>query len=240
MSSRRYMHAVFGAVAMLGVCAGLSAPAQEKKGDPPKKAAPDKAYIYKDMPGKDEEDTRSKSELHFTPYLFMPESNAKLVNVNTKFPITDISPDEKGTCIEISVSDLRANDWAGPAFIPGDKLGAKPAYDFTNDIVVGFGRSVALKFRARTKAKETVRVRFECFGFADGDLRDAIRPTQTPNPDLSVLNDTWKDFSIDITKKAAGLNKVVSPLRVIVRQSENAKTNEVVVYLDDIRIELGK
>jgi len=219
----------------------LSAAGQEKKGEAQEKKeeATPRVWIYKDVPGKGETDKRSEAERYFTPYFFYPESKVKKIQVNAKKAASDLDGGAEGTCLEFTFSDLNANEYAGAGFIPGDSLGEREAYNIAEKLLVGFDRPVFLKFRARTKAKDKVKVRFECFGLGDGRLRDGIK-TQTPDPDLTVLGDSWKDITVDITKKAAGLDSVVSPLRVVVRANENAGKEEIIVYVDDVRFEVGR
>jgi len=199
-----------------------------------------RVWIYRDVPGPKDKDTRTKSELYFQPFFYLPEKKASDISVDIKKPASDIDPDEKGTCVEFSFFNLKANDFAGAGFVPeGDLNTDKPPLNVADSLLTGFGRPVFLKFRARAKPKQTIKVCFESCGLSAGPLVDGIRPAQKPDTYPTVVADKWKEITIDLTKKAAGLDKVACPLKVIVRANENPGKEEITVYVDDIRFEVG-
>ena len=203
-----------------------------------------RVWIYRNVPeeGK-EEDKRAESERHFKPFYFMPEAKANSISVNEQRSVEDIpyNGNGDGTCIEYVFGLNGADDFAVAAMIPGGKLGEKQPFDIINKgLVVGSGRPVFLKFLARTTEGQKVKVRFESGGLSVGKVRDGIRLPQVPNPDPTLLTDEWKVVTIDLTKKAAGLDSVASPLKVIVRSSDNPKQDEITVFVDDVRYEVGQ
>jgi hypothetical protein len=182
----------------------------------------------------------SDSELHFSPFYISPDNKTTDVTINRDKPIEQIDPSGKGTCIEYIFVLRNVNDWASAGFTPGSQLGDKPAYNVAERLTLGSGRPVYLKFQARTLFgnDERARVRFTSGGFASGDLVDGVRPAQTPRPPLTVLNDRWQTITIDMSKKWNGLDRVVNPLQVIVRASDNPGKDEVTVYIKDVRFEV--
>ncbi|HKI36843.1 MAG TPA: hypothetical protein VKA46_33635 [Gemmataceae bacterium] len=228
----------FGIAVVSGLLAlpavGLGQKKEEQKEEPLPRV-----WIYRDMPGTEEKDTRTASERYFTPSFFFPESKASEIVVDPKMPVSKLESGGEGTCVEFAFGLKGVDDWAGAGFIPGDKLGDKSAFNVAEKLLVGFGRPVHLKFRARTKDGQIVKARFESCGVKSGDLRDGIELPQTPKPAVTTLGAKWQDVSIELTKKAAGLDKVVCPLKVVVRANENAGKEQVTVYVDDIRFEIG-
>jgi hypothetical protein len=195
-------------------------------------------WIYRDVPREGETDTLTPSERYFQPFFFFPEAKVSKIVVNDRLPADKLDLDAKGTCVEFTFGLEGADDFAGAGFIPGGKLGAKPPRNVAEKLLVG-GRSVYLKFRARAKEGQTVRARFEACGLSFGDYADGIELPLTPHPDVTVLKDKWQAVTIDLTKKAEGLESVFCPLKVIVRYNENPGKDEVTVYVDDIRFEVG-
>ena len=197
-------------------------------------------WIYKDM-GAD----RSPSEIHFTPFYYSPEAKATDITTNAEFPTKRLDPDGEGTCLSYVFTLNGANDYASAGFMPGSQLGDRPPYDVAKPLAAGFGRPVYLKFRARTANGRRVRVSFTSGGFAKGDLEDGVKPAQSPKEDerthnkVTTLTDKWETFVIDLRKKAAGLDSVVNPLQVIARYNDN-RVDEVTVYVDDVRYEVGQ
>lgn len=198
-----------------------------------------RVWISRDVPPSGQDDPRTPEELYFKPFWLFPESRVTKIQVNEAFPANRLDGDAQGTCVEMVFTLSGANDWVGAGWMAGDHIGDKPPLNLAEKLLVGFDRPVYLKFRARTKAKETVRVHFEAFGFASGDTTDGIRPAQTPQPQVTTLTDKWQTITIDLTKKAAGLEAVVCPLKVIAKADDNPRRDEVTAYVDDLRIEVG-
>jgi hypothetical protein len=234
MTKRMRLIVAGGLLCAFGLLAEPNAGFSQEKGLVPR------VWIYKNVPGPEDKDARKQPELYFAPFFYFPETKASRIIVNVSKPVSDLDPDEKGTCIEFVFFDLGADDYAGAGFVPeGTLKTSKAPLNIAKDLLVGFNRPVYLNLRARTKAKQIVKVRFECGGLAVGTLVDGVRPAQLPVPEVTVLNDKWKDVTIDLTKKAAGLEKVACPLKVIVRANENPGKDEITVYVDDIRFEVG-
>jgi hypothetical protein len=227
MNRRHWLLSLGGALAAAGLALG------QKEDQTPR------VWIYRDVPNTGQKDTRSESERYFAPFFFFPESKARDLSVNINHPASDFDRDEKGTCVEFVFRLAGANDWAGIGFVPGGDVRNKPPLNIAKELLIGFGRPVHLRFRARTKPGQTVRVRFESGGLTVGKTGDGIRFPQVPEPEVTVLKDQWRDITIDLTKKAAGLERVVCPLKVIVRGSENVGKEEITVYVDDICFEVG-
>jgi len=225
----------------LATMASAGALGQEPKQPVSEDAIP-RVWIYRDVPAPGQEDTRSAPERHFTPYLYMPEKGANRISVNVRMPCAELDSEEKGTCVEFLFAMSGVNDWLSAGFIPGGRPGDRPPRNVidSDHFVVGFGRPVFLRFRARTAKGQTANVGFESGGFADGEIKDGIRPAETPKEQPTRLTDKWAQISIDLTKKAGGLNSVASPLRVVVRANENAGRGEILVYVDDVRFEIGE
>jgi hypothetical protein len=84
-----------------------------------------------------------------------------------------------------------------------------------------------------------VKVSFETCGLQTGRHVDGIRLPQTPSPKVTPLDDSWREVTIDLTRKAEGLSFVVCPLKVIVRADDNPGRDELTVYVDEVRFEVG-
>lgn len=215
------------AVLLAGACAVAAQP------------LPDRVWIYRKKLPVGAQPT-SAAEAYFSPFFIFPESATDRVRVNPSKPAADFGPVDEAddTCVEFYFGLAGGDDFVGAGFIPGDKLGAEPAFDLTQHLSVGFGRQVHLKFRARTADGERVRVRFESCGLAAGKLEDGIKLPQTPRPQVTALDDKWQTVSIDLSQKAAGLVSLACPLKVIVRSSDNPNTEEAAVFVDDVRFEI--
>jgi hypothetical protein len=193
-------------------------------------------WVYRNGEGK-----RTPSELYFGsgPTYFSPESKALDISLNAAFPVADLGDQGEGSCIELVFPLASAIDWASAGFIPGGSIGAKPAYNVAEHLAPELGRPVFLRFRARTKAGERVRVKFTSGNFALGALKDGVRPAQRPRNTPTLLTDRWTPVEIDLTPKAAGLESVVVPLQITATAVDNPGKQEVTVYVDDVRYEVG-
>jgi hypothetical protein len=205
--------------------------------------APQRVWIYKDVPGPGEQRKRDASELYFTPFNIAPAAKANDVAIRDQEPVKRSDGTVDGTCIEAIVRLSGATDWASFGFMPGSRLGERPPRDLVNDdhLVVGNGRPVFLRFRAKTAEGQRAHIRFFACGQGFRDIKDKIMPSVTTKRPVTTLTERWEEVEIDLTKEAArgGLTAVAFPLTAAIRAEDNPGAEQITVAIDDVRFEAG-
>jgi hypothetical protein len=216
---------VAAALALLFSADFLTSAASQKKSK--------QVIIYDDYPTNSKDPTAT----YYAFEMYMPAEAAFDIAVRRDFPAGDLVKDAKGTCMEVQFNFGGADEWCAVAYKPaGAKLGEKAGFDIENQLAIGPGQHVYLKFKARRKSNSKAIVTFRCGGLGAGAHFDKIKPAVTSNPKKIELTADWVEYQIDLTEHVAGLSSVLSPFSVYAQSNDHPNQKQIVFYLDDIRI----
>lgn len=195
-------------------------------------------WVYRDIPGPNEKDTRTDSERKFQPFWIQPENKTNDVVVTDHLRANRLDKEAKGTVCEFAFR-LRAREFAEVLFLPGgNNPGTRPGVDVTRALFLDNRMPVFLTFRARTVKDATVKAVFKIGGVAGRDYRDGLRFPEVAKPTPMRLTDQWREVSIDLKGKAKELESVICPLTVTVKETDNPGVEKLTVYIDDVRFEV--
>jgi len=224
----------FSAVVLLG----LTAFAQSE--------GPRKVWIYSNVtktpPRTDDTPLESHQESVFAPFFFFPQSAAaqSQITVSDQCTDADVGKSAAETCVVCNFEFRGPNDFLGTMFIPGGtNPGTRPGVNVTDLLRLGQnpGKKVFLKFKARSSDFLNPKAQFKVGGLRVGEHKDGLVFSKF----LDVrVTDRWREYKIDLTGNNKGLESVVCPFAVVVIKQDNPDINNISIYIDDIRFEVGE
>jgi hypothetical protein len=197
-------------------------------------------WIYKDFP--EGEDKRSATEITFQPHFIYPQAAAEGNQVVITDQLTAAGDNLNGkdgeTVCKFSFR-VGAGQFAGVKFIPqGIEPGRHAGHDIARLLALTKSTPVSLKFRARTRKDETAKVQFKTGGTSGQRHSDTLTFPVSPKQNPVRLTDQWQTVEIVLTGK--DLTQVICPLDIVVIGNSNAGKEEVTVYIDELRYEVGE
>ena len=205
-------------------------------------------WIYRNVPGSGQRDTRPRSERMYKPHFVYPVQQVLNVSINDRLPAKTLEEGATGTVCAFGFKSLGSDQFAGVQFIPGGtNPGTRQGLNVTRELKLDNDKAVYLSLRARVAEGATAKVWFKVGG-APGD---GLRFPEAPKGSPTKLNDKWLDISINLKGKAynprkwqkegvkkGGLTEVICALDVLVREMDNPRAAwPVTVYVDDVRFE---
>jgi len=190
-------------------------------------------WIYKDVPGRSDRDTRSATERLFAPFGYMPAERTSPISVNQSSPIDPPDP-SKGTCMEFLFEFKDPLDWVGTYMLldGGTAWGTKAGIDVQKLLDVEANTKLALRFRARGRGA----VSFKIGGVTNGPHPSSLRLPRQVDGSPTTLTKEFREYTIGPIA-ARDLANLIDPFCVVTSGLDNRGSKSVVVQVDDLRIE---